>query len=713
MKYWFIVMITLLCVYNNFAQSIQCGSLIYDNFDAVVSLPNEWTEYNSSGQVTIDGKRLKLDYTTIQPAVYRDLAPVSDNFLYAFDVESTRNWVDCKMHLISSAGKYLASYTFGSTGIRNILYATTMNEGIPEGYTGNLLTESYNSNTTYSLSLSANFTDQTIDFYNNGILMVEDVPFLEIVEDVARIDVHLISMYSNEGRFFFDNISLRTVDENRLLLSNRVASGKALLSEVFIGDKCTQYPQSDVDNFETEINAADIILADCQSSSSLIDQMILDLESAKDTFEFAQVNEPVLKIYSDYNFSGEEYDINCGYYNGGLGEYDDLAVSFTLEQGYMVTFAQDINGLGISKVYIAQDESLAINLPEELQNSISFIRVSPWFNTHKKGGSGKGIDVMDSINVSWFYNWGSSGESKPEREFVPMTWSGVPSISTMEALGRNMNYNHHLAFNEPDGPDQANMTVETALEGYKNMLASGLRIGAPAVTHENRGTLWLDEFMAECEARNYRVDFVPAYHYIRRTTNGLYNYLNTIHEKHELPLWLTEYNYGNANYSPVITDEVALTRLKDYNTMLDNTSFIERYSAFYFQPSQGQLSFFVTRNPLVLNEIGEYYRDHETDIAYIQEVYEQGPRLSIEEFLASFKFLAFPTIVNNGILNLKYSKDINISDVELIIYDAIGKEIKKVIGGNEKLDVSFLSKGLYFIRMQSDLQSSTQRIIIQ
>ncbi|WP_434036409.1 glycosyl hydrolase [Formosa sp. 4Alg 33] len=350
---------------------------------------------------------------------------------------------------------------------------------------------------------------------------------------------------------------------------------------------------------------------------------LVDMETPNEEVKDRNAKDAVLMIYSKKDFSGEVREVSCGYYNGDLGVYDDWGMSFKLEKGYMATFAQDVNGLGISKVYIAQDHDVAINMPPEFQNSISFIRVSPWFSANKKGASGKGLQITNSLNPSWFYNWGSVGESTADRQFVPMTWSGIPSLSKVEELGRNMGYNNYLAFNEPDGPDQANMTVEEALEGYKNMLASGLRLGAPAVTHENRGIAWLDEFMARCKALNYRVDFIPIHHYVRRTTEGFKTWIEEkVYNKHKLPIWVTEYNYGNANYSALITDEVTLEKLKSINNMLDTTSYIERYSAFYFQPNKGQLTFFSQRSPLILNDTGKYYRDHETPTGYIQEEYK-------------------------------------------------------------------------------------------
>ncbi|CAH8296290.1 hypothetical protein EV196_11166 [Mariniflexile fucanivorans] len=214
MKRTLLFLSVLFLALNSFAQTSACGSIVNDTFDTAGAIPSEWTEYNTSGQVTVDNGQLKLDYSTDKPAVYRTFSSVTDNFSYAFDMSSTRNYVNCNMSLISSTGKYLASFTFALSSNTNIQYASTMDAGIPSGYTGALIPSTYTTNTLYSLSANVNFTTQKVDFYNNGTLMAAEIPFLETALDVAKIDIQLNYMYNNEGRFFFDNISLFSLRES-------------------------------------------------------------------------------------------------------------------------------------------------------------------------------------------------------------------------------------------------------------------------------------------------------------------------------------------------------------------------------------------------------------------------------------------------------------------------------------------------------------------
>ena len=117
-----------------------------------------------------------------------------------------------------------------------------------------------------------------------------------------------------------------------------------------------------------------------------------------------------LQIYSGYFFGGSSQSLGLyTYYKGSasLGELNNTVSSFKLKRGYMVTFAQNEDGTGISRVYIAQDEDINIEvIGEELDNSVSFIRVFPWRWTNKKGWAGGETNpsIHTAINSAWFYD---------------------------------------------------------------------------------------------------------------------------------------------------------------------------------------------------------------------------------------------------------------------------------------------------------------------
>lgn len=330
----------------------------------------------------------------------------------------------------------------------------------------------------------------------------------------------------------------------------------------------------------------------------------------------------VLNLYSEETFSGDELTLSSGHYNGTLGDFDNQAMSFKLDEGYMATFAQDVNGAGISKVYIASESDLAVVLPNDLQSSISFVRVSPWIDTEKKGSATVDNDITEALNPSWFYDWGYWDESTSTIEYVPMNWSDN-DLDRIIILGKKTTLTHHLAFNEPDHLSQANMEVSEAIEKYENLLASGLRLGSPSCTDNDDGEIWRNEFMASAEENDLRVDFIAVHYYRRSTALVFYEWLKAIYDQHEKPIWVTEFNYGATwtdNTGLSLSD--ILDGQKTYIEMLDTTSFVERYSIFSWDPEDSELfTLLNSSDPVDLNISGEYYASHSSPVAYVQEDY--------------------------------------------------------------------------------------------
>ena len=227
-----------------------------------------------------------------------------------------------------------------------------------------------------------------------------------------------------------------------------------------------------------------------------------------------------LSVFKDEAFTGDEMKcIPLKYYKiTDLGSFDNTVSSFKLKKGYMATFAQNENGTGYSKVYIAEKEDIAISsLPVGLNNLVSFVRVFPWRYTAKKGFGAGFVDFNRSITPvkltksSWFYNWGGpSLEDLTDYEFVPMK-SYANSLTDSKWQDINtINYaSHVLGYNEVNTPGPLNMTVKEQLLYWPKLMESGMRLGSPAPTNWNE----FYEFMDKCDELNYRVDFVAIHDY--------------------------------------------------------------------------------------------------------------------------------------------------------------------------------------------------------
>jgi hypothetical protein len=569
------------------------------------------------------------------------------------------------------------------------------------------------------------FETRTLESSNNGMKTVS-----AIVENSGTYQF-AIACGKATGTYVIDNVIMYYYDQSELataLTEAEDAYATCIISPSY------GYSEEAYNTLKEVCEDAEDFLTETGVTEEETDSVLSLLDTALAAFEDSYTDETVLTMYSGYEFTGTEQEYKCGYYNGTLGDFEDMAVSFKLEKGYMATFAQDVDGQGFSKVYIAQDGALAINLPEELQQSISFLRVSPWFSVGKKGSLGK-IDwsFEENLNAEWYYNWGlgipyqTSGYSTPDVQYVPMSWSKGDywtSSEKMEYIGENMALNNHLAFNEPDNSDQSNLTVTEALESYPDLLASGLRIGAPGVENVEYSAAndsfntdaWIVAFMDSCVARGYRVDFIPVHDYIRRSSTAQYiERFQAVYERYGVPIWVTEYNYGNPNIGSADLDvETGYAKISAMTNAFDTCSFIERYNWYFFFDSSTGIGAYDSAGDL--NITGQYYRDLESSTpSYTQEEYEDGPYIvtGITESLATESGInVYPNPVTGNVLNISYLDEALAEEAIVRLYDVSGKEVLVQGASPTQVNVTALENGLYLLKIESKSGDRFKKIVI-
>ncbi|MCK4565483.1 MAG: glycoside hydrolase family protein [Verrucomicrobia bacterium] len=191
---------------------------------------------------------------------------------------------------------------------------------------------------------------------------------------------------------------------------------------------------------------------------------------------------------------------------------------------------------------------------------------------------------LKKLNVNWFYTWGSKmPEGVPEGvEYIPMVWGRWScNDSTMERLASEK-HKTLLGFNEPDQHDQANMTVEQALDLWPKLMASGMRLGSPAGVHPDGE--WMETFMKEVEQRGYRVDFIAIHSYYGKNPKHFLKRLEKIRKMYGRPIWITEFAVADweaqadkpNRYSP----EDAYTFMEAVLPALEKLDYVERYTWF-------------------------------------------------------------------------------------------------------------------------------------
>jgi hypothetical protein len=356
-----------------------------------------------------------------------------------------------------------------------------------------------------------------------------------------------------------------------------------------------------------------------------------------------------LQIFTGPQFTGSSNFLSqyAAYSDAALGAFNNTIRSFHLKRGYMATFAQNGNGTGLSKTFVAQDGDLDVGaMPSGLDNSVSFVRVFPWRWSGKKGIAG---DITQNLNIRWFYNWNLDQNSAPDLEYVPIRQNRYWPDLNQDWRARGAT--HLLGYNEPDHADQANMAVADAIASWPDLLASGLRVGAPAVS--DGGLSWLYSFIDQADAAGLRVDFVPV-HYYRCYGNAadpdgaatqFYNFLKGIYDRVQRPLWVTEWNNGagwTTCADPTFAQQQAA--ILKMTAMLDSAPFVERYAVYNWVEDVRRLQW----DDGSLTAAGVTYRDRVSPLSYAQDGPPGGSR-SVSRFPLEGDALDASGFANNAL----------------------------------------------------------------
>jgi autotransporter-associated beta strand protein len=345
---------------------------------------------------------------------------------------------------------------------------------------------------------------------------------------------------------------------------------------------------------------------------------------------FTNAEQP-LETFTDPGFRGasKAYNLYTDYDSSAdFGVMHENISSFKLRRGFMATFGTRADGTGASKVYIAQDHDVNIAaMPGNLDNAVRFVRVFPWRWVSKKGSCDVSPDVLDA---AWHYNWNNDKNSTLNWEYVPIRqqrwWPAYPS--------NKPSVTHLLGFNEPDNPVEDsyqtldNGSRDAAIAAWPELLQTGLRVGAPAVT--DGGKWWLFDFMNKANAAGLRVDYIPVHFYqCGMSAPQLKAWLQDIWDRYQKPIWVTEFNNG-ANWTGCgdPSYEQNADVIASWIDMMDNTPWIERYAVY----SNVEHMRFMEYSSGGLTPAGTVYRSNKSPVGYLQESYPLAVRRGIARF---------------------------------------------------------------------------------
>ncbi|GAA3336152.1 hypothetical protein GCM10020358_07170 [Amorphoplanes nipponensis] len=224
--------------------------------------------------------------------------------------------------------------------------------------------------------------------------------------------------------------------------------------------------------------------------------------------------------------------------------------------------------------------------------------------------------ALDDVGAGWYYNWSPDNNSMPgpaDVEFVPMIW-GKANVTDATLATAKREGDVLLGFNEPDMGGQANMSVADALAAWPRLQATGLRLGSPAVAYggDTAGG-WLDRFMKGAKQQGLRVDFITLHWYGSdfgpAAVGQFLGYVDAVHARYGLPVWVTEYGLMNFTGSPKYpTGAQEAAFIRGTTAGLEKRAFVERYAWFGLPAVGDSVDFGLYRDASSPTEAGKAYR---------------------------------------------------------------------------------------------------------
>ncbi len=175
-----------------------------------------------------------------------------------------------------------------------------------------------------------------------------------------------------------------------------------------------------------------------------------------------------------------------------------------------------------------------------------------------------GRKKVESLHVDWYYTWNLKGIDGVVVPFVPMVW-GASTIPEVQGP--------ILCFNEPDRPDQSNISVETALNLWPKKTSA--RLGSPATAANPIKPGWFQDFMSA----DPMVDFVCTHWYGPPNVDSFLKRIDDLYEKYKKPIWITEFAVAQWNpEKPMFSEDAVIQFMQKVLPELEKRPHVERYA---------------------------------------------------------------------------------------------------------------------------------------
>jgi tetratricopeptide (TPR) repeat protein len=245
---------------------------------------------------------------------------------------------------------------------------------------------------------------------------------------------------------------------------------------------------------------------------------------------------------------------------------------------------------------------------------------------------------LKKVNSYWNYSWGwdqFSGQPK-NVEFIPMAWGAWSVDGLRNGLRKGVSphvrsgkVKRFLGFNEPDKPEQANMSYQNALKYWPQLEFLNVPLCSPACANPEgvndntvqgvQGT-WMRDFMAEADRRGYRVDYTGVHWYGGTHVAHFKEKMRRVYEKYgSRPLLITEFAPADWEAKTLAQNRhkshLVLAFMKEVLPWMEKQDWIAGYAWFSFgiHEAVGHTSALFDRKGN-LTTCGRYYQSITTEV---------------------------------------------------------------------------------------------------
>lgn len=214
----------------------------------------------------------------------------------------------------------------------------------------------------------------------------------------------------------------------------------------------------------------------------------------------------------------------------------------------------------------------------------------------KKGAVYKNSNIT-KLNPSWYYTWGLNGiDGVVDIPFIPMVW-GKKNTNTSFT-------DTVLVLNEPDRPDQSNVSVDDAVFLWTSIKAR--RKGSPATAGNALNSPWFTSFMTQV---SQKPDFICIHWYGPPHPSSLLGTIDSLYQKYSLPIWVTEFAVAQWDSTkPMYSLGDVKTFMSTILPELEKRPYVERYAwktRDQSDPNMGTSALFDSQGNLT--ELGQLY----------------------------------------------------------------------------------------------------------